>query len=75
LTQRRRNFTPYNPLIYFTSFLIRRRWKHLRYVIFAVLLLAMAAFVTVEVEIKGKKPDDCSCSNFWSILDSFYWKK
>jgi len=44
-------------------------------VIFAVLFLALAAFVTVEVEFKEEKSDDCSCSNFWSIWDSCYWKK
>ena len=74
LAQRKRNLTPYNPLTRFSSFFIRRRCKHLTYGIIAVLLLVLAALVTVTVEFEKEEPHCCSSSNFWSILDSFYWK-
>lgn len=74
LAQRKRNLMSYNPLIHFTSFLIRRRCKHVTHAIIAVLLLVLAALVTVTVEFEEEESHSCSYRNFWSILDSFYGK-
>jgi len=70
LAYKKRSLKPYNPLLHFTSFLVRRRWKHLTYVVFAVLFLVLAALRTVTVEFEAEKSDCFSCSNFWSNM----WK-
>jgi hypothetical protein len=74
LAQRKRNLTPYNPLTYFAYFLIRRRWKRLTHVILAVLLVVLAAHVTVTIEFEEENPDCCYWNSFWRFLESFYWK-
>jgi len=75
LALKKRSLKPYNPLLHFTFFLIRRRWKHFTCAVFAVLFLVLAALGTVTVEFEAVKSDCYSCSNFWINLYSYYdWK-
>jgi hypothetical protein len=71
----KRSLKPHILLLHFAPFVIRKRWKNLAYVLFAVVLLVLVALGTVTVEF-GTEESNCHCYSYsWNIQDLYHtWK-